>query len=85
MTLTKVKALSCKVHHYGEMEHKIALTRRYSRTCFPLRYRLRAEYGCNKMRAYQQVWEGISPEQQAEDQEDRVKLQNDLRKRIMSG
>jgi len=41
-------------------------------------------YGGNKMRVYQQVWEGVSPEQHEEDYEDRVKLREDLRKRFMS-
>jgi len=41
-------------------------------------------YGGNKMRVFQQVWEGVSPEQHAEDYEDRVKLREDLRKRFMS-
>ena len=41
-------------------------------------------YGGNKMRVYQQVWEGVSPEQHMEDLEDRIKLREDLRKRFMS-
>lgn len=41
-------------------------------------------YGGNKMRVYQQVWEGVSPEQHREDYEDRVKLRNDLRERFQS-
>ena len=41
-------------------------------------------YGGNKMRVYQQVWEGVSPEQHAADYEERVKLRNDLRQRFMS-
>jgi len=41
-------------------------------------------YGGNKMRVYQQVWEGVSPEQHEEDYEDRVKLRENLRKRFMS-
>lgn len=41
-------------------------------------------YGGNKMRVYQQVWEGVSPEQHAEDYEDRVNLRYELRQRSMS-
>ena len=41
-------------------------------------------YGGNKMRVYQQVWEGVSAEEHARDYEDRVKLRNDLRERFMS-
>ena len=41
-------------------------------------------YGGNKMRVYQQVWEGVSPEQFREDQADRVKLREELRQRYMS-
>ena len=41
-------------------------------------------YGGNKMRVYQQVWEGVSPEQHLEDLEDRIRLREDLRKRFMS-
>ena len=41
-------------------------------------------YGGNKMRTYQQVWEGVSPGQHSEDYEDRVKLRNDLHERYMS-
>ena len=41
-------------------------------------------YGGNKMRVYQQVWEGVSPAQHAEDYEERIKLRNDLRERYMS-
>jgi membrane dipeptidase len=41
-------------------------------------------YGGNKMRVYQQVWEGVSPEQHAENYEERVKLREELRKRFMS-
>ena len=41
-------------------------------------------YGGNKMRVYQQVWEGVSPGQQSKDYEDKVKLRNDLRERYMS-
>jgi len=41
-------------------------------------------YGGNKMRVYQQAWEGVSAEEHARDYEDRVKLRNDLRERFMS-
>lgn len=41
-------------------------------------------YGGNKMRVYQQVWEGVPPEQHDADYDDRVKLRNDLRERFMS-
>lgn len=41
-------------------------------------------YGGNKMRVYQQMREGVSPAQHAEDYEDRIKLRNDLRERFMS-
>ncbi len=41
-------------------------------------------YGGNKMRVYQQVWEGVAPGQHTKDYDDRVKLRNDLRQRYMS-
>ena len=41
-------------------------------------------YGGNKMRVYQQMWEGVAPEEHLKDLEDRVKLRNDLRERFMS-
>ena len=41
-------------------------------------------YGGNKMRVYQQVWEGVSPEQQEADMKDRLKLREELRQRFMS-
>ena len=41
-------------------------------------------YGGNKMRVYQQVWEGVPPEQHLKDLEDRIKLRNDLRERFIS-
>ena len=41
-------------------------------------------YGGNKMRVYQQVWEGIPPQQQLEDLEERIRLRNDLRERYIS-
>jgi len=36
------------------------------------------------MRVYQQMWEGISPEQFEADYADRVKLREELRQRHMS-
>jgi len=41
-------------------------------------------YGGNKMRVYQQVWEGVPPEEYMENYEDRVKLREELRQRYMS-
>ncbi len=41
-------------------------------------------YGGNKMCVYQQVWEGVSPEQFNKDYLDRVKLRNELRQRYIS-
>ena len=41
-------------------------------------------YGGNKMRVYQQVWEGVSPEKQEADMKDRLKLREELRQRFMS-
>jgi len=41
-------------------------------------------YGGNKMRVYQQVWEGVPSAQQAKDYAGRVKLRNNLRERYMS-
>ncbi len=37
-------------------------------------------YGGNKMRVYQQVWEGVAPEQHNADTEDRIKLRNELKR-----
>lgn len=36
------------------------------------------------MRVYQQVWEGVSPEQFNADMKDRVELREELRQRFMS-
>jgi membrane dipeptidase len=41
-------------------------------------------YGGNKMRVYQQVWEGVSPEQFSKDYEERVRLRNELRERFQA-
>jgi len=41
-------------------------------------------YGGNKMRVYQQVWEGVPAEQHVKDYADRVKLRNELRNRYMA-
>jgi membrane dipeptidase len=41
-------------------------------------------YGGNKMRVWQQVWEGVSVQQHQQDYEDRVKLREDLRERFMA-
>ena len=41
-------------------------------------------YGGNKMRVYQQVWEGVSPEEYAADYDERLKLRNELRQRWMT-
>jgi membrane dipeptidase len=41
-------------------------------------------YGGNKMRVYQQVWEGVQPEQHEADMKDRLKLREELRQRFMS-
>ena len=41
-------------------------------------------YGGNKMRVFQQVWEGVPPSQYAEDFEERIKIRNHLRQRFMS-
>lgn len=41
-------------------------------------------YSGNKMRVYQQVWEGVAPGQHAKDYEDRIKLRNDLREHYMT-
>lgn len=41
-------------------------------------------YGANKMRVYQQMWEGVSSDQFAEDYEARVNLREALRVRYMS-
>ena len=41
-------------------------------------------YGGNKMRVYQQVWEGVSPGQQAEFYSERIRLRNELRQKYMS-
>jgi membrane dipeptidase len=41
-------------------------------------------YGGNKMRVYQQVWEGVSPDEQDQNDEDRYKLREELRQRWMA-
>ncbi len=41
-------------------------------------------YGGNKMRVYRQVWEGVSPEEQNEEQNKRSKLLRELRERFQS-
>ena len=41
-------------------------------------------YGGNKMRVYQQVWEGIPPEEHLENLEERIQLRDDLRARFIS-
>lgn len=41
-------------------------------------------YGGNKMRVYQQIWEGVSPADQATDYQDRIQLRNELRQRWMT-
>jgi len=41
-------------------------------------------YGGNKMRVYQQIWEGVSSEQFNKDYTDRVKLRNELRERYQA-
>ena len=41
-------------------------------------------YGGNKMRVYQQVWEGVPQEQHRQDYQERVKLRNELRERYMA-
>ena len=41
-------------------------------------------YGGNKMRVYQQVWEGVSAGEHARDLENRIKLRNELRQRFMT-
>ncbi len=41
-------------------------------------------YGGNKLRVYQQVWEGVPPEQHKADLEKRYKLREELRQRFMS-
>ena len=41
-------------------------------------------YGGNKMRVYQQVWEGVSPAEHARDLKDRIKLRNELRQRFIT-
>lgn len=41
-------------------------------------------YGGNKMRVWQQVWEGVSPVQYEENYEERVKLREDLRERFIA-
>ena len=40
-------------------------------------------YGGNKMRVYQQVWEGVSPEQHKADLSERYKLREELRQRYI--
>ena len=39
-------------------------------------------YGANKMRIYQQLWEGVSPEQFNKDYLERVKLREELKARF---
>ena len=39
-------------------------------------------YGGNKMRVYQQVWEGVSPQRHQADMEDRVNLRKALKQRF---
>jgi membrane dipeptidase len=41
-------------------------------------------YGGNKLRVYQQVWEGVSAAEHTRDLEDRIKLRNELRQRYQS-
>jgi membrane dipeptidase len=41
-------------------------------------------YGGNKMRVYQQVWEGVPSGKWAEDYEERVRLRNEYRQQNMS-
>lgn len=41
-------------------------------------------YGGNKMRVYQQVWEGVPPDQHKADLKDRAELREQLRQRYMS-
>jgi len=41
-------------------------------------------YGGNKMRVYQQVWEGVSTAQQSKDMKYRLKLRNKLKQRYIS-
>jgi membrane dipeptidase len=41
-------------------------------------------YGGNKMRVYQQVWEGVPPTQYDDDYEKRVRLRNEFRQQYMS-
>lgn len=41
-------------------------------------------YGGNKMRVYQQVWEGVSPKEHAADKDDRDKLRYELRQRWLN-
>ena len=41
-------------------------------------------YGGNKMRVYQQIWEGVAPEQHDADMEDRIELRNELKQRFES-
>jgi len=41
-------------------------------------------YGGNKMRVYQQVWEGVPPGQFADDYARRIKLRNELHRQYMS-
>ncbi|NWK55544.1 membrane dipeptidase [Verrucomicrobiaceae bacterium N1E253] len=41
-------------------------------------------YGGNKMRVFQQVWEGVSPKQQKADEADRIKLRKELKQRFES-
>ena len=41
-------------------------------------------YGGNKMRVYQQVWEGVSAKQHAKDYDERIRLRNELRERYLA-
>ncbi len=41
-------------------------------------------YGANKMRVYQQIWEGVAPKQHKADTSDRIKLRNELKRRFNS-
>ena len=41
-------------------------------------------FGGNKMRVYQQVWEGVPPEQHIKEYEERLRLRNELRQCYMS-
>ena len=41
-------------------------------------------YGGNKMRVYQQVWEGVPPSRYIDEYDERIRLRNELRQRYMS-